>query len=308
MVAPQIFVARDINEMASAFVGWQMDVIQQEKGTFQGNLRGFSQLEGKVNFYSAYTGKRVFANGHHLKGSVMFTFIDCPGRCIWNGEEVTRSKLLVTDAERGLDVDAASGFTSYSVSIDEALLVAWLRSEGIPLPLSWNFTIDLQSVKRRATAGNLRWIIINAIQFGKFEVAELKWALYELLNPECQNCMKYIAVNFVAIHEIVEFIHQTIRSGKDVDVEALVDLYGGPMRTLYYNFKKYTGFTPHRYIKNLRLAMAQKLLKVADPSFTEVRAIAYQLGFMHLGQFSADYKGLFGEVPSETLRRRQVLQ
>ncbi|WP_252741773.1 helix-turn-helix domain-containing protein [Robiginitalea marina] len=294
--------------MASAFVGWQMDVIQQEKGTFQGNLRGFSQLEGKVNFYSAYTGKRVFANGHHLKGSVMFTFIDCPGRCIWNGEEVTRSKLLVTDAERGLDVDAASGFTSYSVSIDEALLVAWLRSEGIPLPLSWNFTIDLQSVKRRATAGNLRWIIINAIQFGKFEVAELKWALYELLNPECQNCMKYIAVNFVAIHEIVEFIHQTIRSGKDVDVEALVDLYGGPMRTLYYNFKKYTGFTPHRYIKNLRLAMAQKLLKVADPSFTEVRAIAYQLGFMHLGQFSADYKGLFGEVPSETLRRRQVLQ
>jgi AraC family ethanolamine operon transcriptional activator len=52
--------------------------------------------------------------------------------------------------------------------------------------------------------------------------------------------------------------------------------------------------------------MAQKLLKIADPSLTEVRTIAYQLGFMHLGQFSGDYKGLFGEVPSQTLKRGRL--
>jgi AraC-like DNA-binding protein len=306
MEVPQHFVARDIDELAGAFVGWQMDVIQQEKGAFEGNLRGFSQLDGKVNFYSAYTGKRVFANGHHLRGSVMLTFIDCPNKCVYNGEEVTRTKLLVTNAERGLDVDAGSGFTSFSVSIEEALLETWLRGEGIPLPLSWNFTIDFPSAKWQALAGNLKQIIDKAIRFGDFEAAEFKWALFEVLNPECQNCMKYIAVNFVPIHEIVEYIHQTIRTGKEVDVETLVSLYGGPMRTFYYNFKKYTGFTPHRYIKNLRLAMAQKLLKIADPSLTEVRTIAYQLGFMHLGQFSGDYKGLFGEVPSQTLKRGRL--
>ena len=35
-----------------------------------------------------------------------------------------------------------------------------------------------------------------------------------------------------------------------------------------------------------------------------VKQIAYSHGFSHLGHFSSDYRQLFGEAPSETLRRR----
>jgi AraC-like DNA-binding protein len=303
MESPLIFNATDIDEMAGAFVGWQMDVIQQDKGAFQGKLHGYSQLEGRLNFYSACVDKRVFANGHHIEGSVMFTFIECPGKCIWNGEDVHPLTLFVTDAERGLDVDAGAGFISFSVSLDQAMLEDWLSKEGILAPCNWNFCMDYRKRKNPETARNFRNLIYNAVYLGEFDLMEFKWGLFRTLETDVHHCRKHLAVNFVPIHETLEMIHQAVRVGMDINLEYVLEFYGGPMRTFYYNFKKYTGCTPHQYIKHLKLAHVRKLLKGARPDCSEVRSFAYQFGFKHLGQFSSDYRKLFGEVPSDTLKR-----
>ncbi len=306
MEAPLVFDARDIDEMAGAFAGWQMDVVQQETGVFHGRLHGYSQLAGRINFYSAHVDKRVFANGHHLPGSVMFNFIDCPNKCIWNGEAVHPLTLFVTNAERGLDLDAGAGFVSYSVSIDRTLLEDWLRKEGIPVPCNWNFCMDYRKHKDPDTARDFRNLIYRAAYLGDFDLMAFKWSLFRMLETDLHQMRRHHAVNFVSIHESVELIHEAVRSGMDIRLDTVLEHYGGPIRTFYYNFKKYTGCSPHQYIKNLKLAYVQKLLKLARPDCSEVRSIAYQFGFRHLGQFSSDYKRLFGEVPSETLKRTLV--
>ncbi len=300
---PLVFRATDIDEMASAFMGWQMDVIQQERGKFQGRLNGYSAAEGKINFYSAAIDRRVFANGHHLPGSVMFTFIECPNACTWNGEEVHPYKLFISDAERGLDLDAGKGFISYSISIDKPLLEKWFWEEGVPTPGNWNFCLDFRKARRMETARELHRIISNAVYSGKFIVSELRLTLFEALNPSSKQQLYRMSVNFVPIHETVEMIHEAVRLGKEVNLEHVLQFYGGPMRTFYYNFKKYTGCTPHQYIKNLRLTAVHKMLKMADPNTVGVREVAYQFGFRHLGQFAKDYNLLFGEMPSHRLRR-----
>ena len=300
---PLVFRAADIDEMASAFTGWQMDVVQQECGKFQGCLNGFSSAGGKINFYSAAINRRVFANGHHLPGSVMFTFIECPTSSTWNGEDIQPFKLFISEAERGLDLDAGKGFISYSVSVDKHLLEKWFWEEGIRTPGSWNFCLDFKKARRLERARDLHRVISNAVYRGEFSITEFKLILIGALHPLSKKELSRIAINFAPIHESVEMIHEAVRLGQEINLERVLEFYGGPMRTFYYNFKKYTGCTPHQYIKNLRLAAVHKTLKKADPGNVGVKEVAYQYGFRHLGQFAKDYHQLFGEMPSHRLKR-----
>lgn len=300
---PLVFRATDIDEMASAFIGWQMDVVQQECGKFQGCLNGFSSAGGKINFYSAAINRRVFANGHHLPGSVMFTFIECPTLSVWNGQDIQPFKLFISDAERGLDLDAGKGFISYSVSVDKHLLEKWFWEEGIPTPGNWNFFLDFKKTRRIERARDLHRAISNAVYRGEFSISDFKYTLIGALNPLSKKELSRIATNFAPIHESVEMIHEAVRLGQEINLERVLEFYGGAMRTFYYNFKKYTGCTPHQYIKNLRLTAVHKMLKKADPGNVGVKEVAYQYGFRHLGQFAKDYHQLFGEMPSHRLKR-----
>lgn len=300
---PQIFRATDIDEMAAAFTGWQMQVVQQECGKFHGQLNGFSTAGGQINFYSASIDRRVFANGHHVPGSVMFTFIECPTASTWNGANVNPLKLFISDAERGFDLDAGKGFVSYSVSVDLVLLKQWFWEEGVEIPKNWNFSLDFNKTKFPEVAMQFRRVIANALYRGDFDIVEFKCSLFSVLNPLSRESLSRISINFAPIHDSIEMIHEALRLGKEVHLQNVLESYGGPARTFYYNFKKYTGFTPHQYIKNLRLAAVHKSLKIADPGIIGVREVAYQFGFRHLGQFAHDYNNLFGEVPSHRLRR-----
>ena len=74
-------------------------------------------------------------------------------------------------------------------------------------------------------------------------------------------------------------------------------------RTLNNLFRKEFGLTPKAYVKGQRLFRVHKDLWHASSSRTSVTAIANHWGFWHMGQFAADYRKLFGELPSETLKR-----
>lgn len=53
---------------------------------------------------------------------------------------------------------------------------------------------------------------------------------------------------------------------------------------------------------DIRLNAVHKILIKAASVDVKVTDIANQFNFWHMGQFAADYKRLFGKLPSETLR------
>lgn len=73
-------------------------------------------------------------------------------------------------------------------------------------------------------------------------------------------------------------------------------------RTLRYAFQECLGMSPMTYLKTQRLQQVQRQLKASRPNQTTVTDIAVQFGFWHMGQFAQDYRKMFGECPSETLR------
>ena len=74
-------------------------------------------------------------------------------------------------------------------------------------------------------------------------------------------------------------------------------------RSLYYAFQEYLGLPPMAYLKLLRLRQVRRALKSNTFQISKVSDIATSYGFWHMGQFSQDYKKMFGESPSTTLRK-----
>ncbi|WP_295443856.1 helix-turn-helix domain-containing protein [uncultured Thiodictyon sp.] len=77
-------------------------------------------------------------------------------------------------------------------------------------------------------------------------------------------------------------------------------------RTLEYAFQERLGTSPMEFIRRLRLHAARRALLAAPRGGVTVAQIAMTFGFYQLGRFSADYRSLFGELPSATLTRLGV--
>jgi AraC-like DNA-binding protein len=74
-------------------------------------------------------------------------------------------------------------------------------------------------------------------------------------------------------------------------------------RTLRRAFLERFGISPRVFMKSMRLNGVRRGLRAVNRADALVADEANAWGFWHMGAFSADYRRLFGELPSETLRR-----
>jgi len=78
-------------------------------------------------------------------------------------------------------------------------------------------------------------------------------------------------------------------------------------RTLRYAFHDELDLSPLAFLRRLRLHAARRDLMNAEDTLHRVTDVANRQGFLELGRFAADYRRLFGELPSETLARRRAV-
>jgi AraC family transcriptional regulator, ethanolamine operon transcriptional activator len=74
-------------------------------------------------------------------------------------------------------------------------------------------------------------------------------------------------------------------------------------RPLSYGFQEVFGVSPMAYLKALRLQAVRTQLQLTDPAAIAIAEIAHRFRFNSLGHFSRDYKTMFGELPSDTLKQ-----
>ena len=96
-----------------------------------------------------------------------------------------------------------------------------------------------------------------------------------------------------------DFIEARIR--EPLTIPEICQAIGVCNRTLEYAFNEYFGVSPKFYLnaRRLHLLRAELLSATTD---TQVVDVANDLGFWHMGKLAADYRKLFGELPSSTLR------
>ena len=85
-------------------------------------------------------------------------------------------------------------------------------------------------------------------------------------------------------------------------LQELCETIGVPERTLRLCCTDFLGMAPTRYFRLRRLGMARAALRGADPATVSVSDIAARYGFLQPGKFATQYRAVFGEAPSTTLR------
>lgn len=73
-------------------------------------------------------------------------------------------------------------------------------------------------------------------------------------------------------------------------------------RTLQYCFQEVLGVSPNQYLRVIRLNGMRRDLRRARTGEDSVSDVAARWGFWHLSSCAADYRKLFGELPSVTLK------
>ena len=104
------------------------------------------------------------------------------------------------------------------------------------------------------------------------------------------------------IERLFDYIERNLKL--DLNADDLAAQARMSQRSLYALFERKLGVTPMQYIRQRKLARINNCLN--DPSCTvrSLTELALDYGFVHLGRFSESYRQQYGELPSNTLKRR----
>jgi AraC family ethanolamine operon transcriptional activator len=111
---------------------------------------------------------------------------------------------------------------------------------------------------------------------------------------------------FQSSDKVVKLVLDYVHSEPSDEVTALdlCTLAECSQSWLERSFKKRLGVTPKKYVKYLRLSrLRQDLLHSIPAENRTVIEIASTYGFWHMGQLAADYRKVYGELPSHTLKK-----
>lgn len=89
----------------------------------------------------------------------------------------------------------------------------------------------------------------------------------------------------------------------DFTVDQISQSLGVSHRVLNYAFQDNIGVSPYQYLLTEKLHAVRRKLKSSDASVTEA---CFDYGFLTPSRFTRQYKRLFGELPSETRKRRHT--
>ncbi len=78
---------------------------------------------------------------------------------------------------------------------------------------------------------------------------------------------------------------------------------GATERGLQAAFRELTGLRPMEYLRLRRLQLVRRQLRAPGNTGLSVKRAALDHGFWELGRFAQQYRALFGEMPSATLRK-----
>jgi AraC family ethanolamine operon transcriptional activator len=299
----------DFDELTEAVRTWDLDFRQLERGPFRGSI---SQFVGNgVQFGRARFGRGLEQFGSPPGGLRTFAIPAYQSlRLHWRGKSVSGTQILAFPRGGELNAVSNAGFDIFTLSLSDETLARAGAACGFPDLCGERevFETDPGAMWR------LRQLCMqfhHRIEEGPFGPGAaalqhelepgLAAALLAALNSSTPSSPASPRLRGTALQRSLGYIGDL--ATEPVTVRDLIGISGASWRTLDYAFRGRFGITPKEYLKSVRLNGVHRELRRADPSSGRISDVANRWSFWHMGQFAADYRRLFGELPSATLKR-----
>lgn len=301
----------EFGELAEAVEGWDLDWQQLDRGRLEAGLGQISTplaLLTRVSF-----SRRFYQRGATPPGFLTFGFIrDGIDKIRWCGQPGNGSSLMVFRPGGEYESVSPPGFGANTLSYSEVLLNRTARhldlGEVRDLWSGGNELFDCSADRLVALREKLRAVFAAAAELPASATQSLRREVEEEIprlllralaegsgTPESLSC----ANRSRATRRALALIRES--SDEVLTVRDLCEGVGVSERTLRYAFREQIGTSPKQYLQAVRLNGVRRDL-LRSGLHARIADIANRWGFWHMGQFAADYRRQFSELPSETLR------
>ena len=306
----------DFEDFTNTVRDWNVEFRQLDRGQFHGKL--FQVGSGTVHFGHASLTRHLDQHGvcpAGLRTIVVPATSDQNFR--WRDQHITGNKIAIFPKSGELDAISTTGFEVFTLSIPEEALLAIDRimcrsclENGLKnvevlkitdngMNMLRHYLAQLQQELSRNPA------LLHTPGFSMELESELPQRLLTALAfGQDATIVPPSRLRDQALKKALDYIAEY--SGETLKVLDLCKVTGVSVRTLRYAFLDRFGISPKAYLVTYRLNKVRKELLASSSSTTKISDIANLWGFWHMGQFAADYRKLFGELPSETRIRRRV--
>ncbi len=301
----------EVDAQAAALHGWHQDYLQISCGKFQGalqlvNLGALSLFAEHIStsiYQQGYLGENVIALGVALPTDGQSTFCGLPSQSnsihVFSGRTGFEFRTHQNHTMLGLQLEAslAQHFTEHDFAQKLTQSGAGQRCPDRPLVASLR---DTMLSVLRAARQSPRLLSMQAVTRQMEDhlletVAQLHLENAALCHAQNSSSARSL------VHRARELAKQALAADQVPTVAQLCQQLAVSRRTLQYAFQRCLGVTPLTWLRALRLAAVRLALRQSS-SVTES---ATSMGFWHFGHFAHEYQKLFGELPSQTLKRHE---
>ncbi len=232
----------------------------------------------------------------------------------WFGHKVNKNNLLIFPVHGDIDAFTRPGFNMATISLPENYLHELLEKNDIRKVK--NVLAPHEIVKEVPTdfLNELR-LLINQLEQTTTKSSQSQYlaSFTNTIQMQIIACLVTILTenqsthrlmnpkNLKLIKNLTDYIHTHLN--EQMRIKQLCRQAKISERTIQNLFKKELGILPKSYILGAKLNHVHHSLWHANFSDTFVGDIAFNAGFLHMGQFATDYYKVFNELPSDTLKR-----
>lgn len=308
--------ALDLDQVFANMPKWQIE--HEILSRPQGLSTCAMLLLGDVGLASNRLSGRVRATGGTPDGQLAIGLdIACPPGRQFGGRSLTRNDVLFGYGGAELDYLHPPGFNDLSMILPGTLVEAVLEhrlDEPLNLARFRTARVGDAGVLTRPDLWRL-FGSLAAVLHGEQPMPETAAAI-EQLRAEVLDAVGSLVQRYLEVGgdqsvwhhrrpvamRAAEFMRANL--AEPLTLGAICAAARASERTVEYAFRDVFGVGAKRYLKILRLNAVRRGLLRRAPESIVIQDLAQDAGLWHMGHFSVDYRGLFGETPSDTLRRR----